>query len=340
MLKAGAKRSAGAFWRPGEPAVIAASLVSDGETIFEIGETVTCPLSKTELQRLATSGPEATETFETALAEALSRLPSEIVGIGGAEMMGRGGPNPDFNGAVLAEVLDRPIATDFADADLRLGGAGAPLGASLAHALARMDPAKGPLLLLDIDSATTRAIYADPALKADKDGALLAFEAGPGLPSFTDTGAGGSADETALDLLLADPHFLRLAPKSAQPDAFAAYLDHLATLAPEDAEATALAAIALSLVTGLDLLPKAPRRALVFGPARHEPRLISALTEALECPVPPAEEAGIPGCALHALACAHLAVRAMRGLPTSFPGTTGVRTAVGGASLSRPGQTA
>ena len=143
-----------------------------------------------------------------------------------------------------------------------------------------------------------------------------------------------------LDLLLADPHFLRLAPKSAQPDAFAAYLDHLATLAPEDAEATALAAIALSLVTGLDLLPKAPRRALVFGPARHEPRLISALTEALECPVPPAEEAGIPGCALHALACAHLAVRAMRGLPTSFPGTTGVRTAVGGASLSRPGQTA
>jgi anhydro-N-acetylmuramic acid kinase len=338
MLKAGAIRSAGAFWRPGAPAITAASLLSDGETILEIGETVTRPLTKAELKRLGASGPEASETFETALAEALSQLPSEIAGIGGAELMGQGGAIPDFNGAVLAEVLARPIASDFAAADLRLGGAGGPLGASLAHALARMTPEKGPLLLLEIDSAATRATYADPALKADKDGALLAFEAGPGLPSFTDTGTGGSADETALDLLHADPHFLRLAPKSAKPEAFAAYLDHLATLAPENAEATALAATALSLVTGLELLPKAPRRALVFGPTRHEPRLLAALTEALDCAAQPAEEAGPPGDALHALAAAHLAVRTARGLPTSFPGTTGVKTAVGGASLSRPGQ--
>jgi anhydro-N-acetylmuramic acid kinase len=340
MLKAGAILSAGAFWWPGAPAITAASLLTDGETILEIGETVTRPLSQAESKRLAASGPEAAETFETVLAEALSRLPSEIAGIAGAEMMEQGGAIPDFNGAVLAEVLARPIASDFAAADLRLGGAGGPLGASLAQALARMAPEKGPLLLLEIDSAATCATYADPALKADKDGALLAFEAGPGLPSFTDTGTGGSADETALDLLLADPHFLRLAPKFAKPEAFAAYLDHLATLTPENAEATALAAIALSLVTGLDLLPKAPRRALVFGPACHEPRLLAALTEGLDCPVQTAEAAGLPGDALHALAAAHLAVRSARGLPTSFPGTTGVRTAVGGASISRPGEIA
>ena len=72
MLKAGAIRSAGAFWRPGEPAVIAASLVTDGETILEIGETATRPLSKAEQKRLASSGPEAAETLETVLAEALS----------------------------------------------------------------------------------------------------------------------------------------------------------------------------------------------------------------------------------------------------------------------------
>ena len=109
--------------------------------------------------------------------------------------------------------------------------------------------------ILETDSAATRATYADPALKVDKDSALLAFKAGPGLPSLTDTGTGGSADEAALDLLLADPHFLSLAPKSAKPEAFAAYFDHLETLALENAEATALAATALSLVTGLVLLP-------------------------------------------------------------------------------------
>ena len=338
MLKAGAILSAGAFWWPGAPAITAASLLTDGETILEIGETVTRPLSQAESKRLAASGPEAAETFETVLVEALSRLPSEIAGIAGAEMMGQGGAIPDFNGAVLAEVLARPIASDFAAADLRLGGAGGPLGASLAQALARMAPEKGPLLFLEIDSAATRATYADPALKVDKDSALLAFKAGPGLPSLTDTGTGGSADEAALYLLLADPHFLSLAPKSAKPEAFAAYFDHLETLAPENAEATALAATALSLVTGLVLLPKAPHRALVFGPGRHDPRLLAALTEALDCAAQPAEEAGLPGDALNALAAAHLAVRATRGLPTSFPGTTGVKTAVGGASLSRPGQ--
>ena len=338
MLKAGAILSAGAFWWPGAPAITAASLLTDGETILEIGETVTRPLSQAESKRLAASGPEAAETFETVLAEALSRLPSEIAGIAGAEMMGQGGAIPDFNGAVLAEVLARPIASDFAAADLRLGGAGGPLGASLAQALARMAPEKGPLLFLEIDSAATRATYADPALKVDKDSALLAFKAGPGLPSLTDTGTGGSADEAALDLLLADPLFLSLAPKSAKPEAFAAYFDHLETLAPENAEATALAATALSLVTGLVLLPKAPHRALVFGPGRHDPRLLAALTEALDCAAQPAEEAGLPGDALNALAAADLAVRATRGLPTSVPGPTGVNTAVGGASLSRPGQ--
>ena len=93
--------------------------------------------------------------------------------------MRQGGAIPDFNGAVLAEVLAPPLASDFAAADLRLGGAGGPMGASLAHALARMAPEKGPLLLLEIDSAPTRATYANPSLKADKDGALLAFEAPP-----------------------------------------------------------------------------------------------------------------------------------------------------------------
>jgi anhydro-N-acetylmuramic acid kinase len=326
MLKAGAKRAAGAYVAADGVAVVAARLVSDGETIFEIGEVA--------IQPIAGVGPEA---LEAAIAEALSPLAPEIAGIGGPEMAAPWAGTLEFSGPLLAEVLGCPVAGEFAAADLRLGGSGGPMSASLAHALARMAPEAGPLLLLEIDSASTRATYADPSLKAANDGALLAFEAGPGLPDFGMTPKGGSADDKALDLLLADPHFLRLAPKVLGPKAFSAYLDHLRSLPPEDAEATSLAAIALSLVTGLDLLPKAPRRALVLGPARHEPRLLAALREGLGCDVETAEDAGFPGAALHAFAAAHLAIRAASGLPTSFPGTTGVRTAVGGASLSRPG---
>ncbi len=326
MLKAGAKRAAGAYVAADGVAVVAAHFVTDGETIFEIGEVA--------VQPIAGAGSEA---LETALAEALSPLAPEIAGIGGPEMAAPWAGSLEFSGPVLAEVLGCTVASDFAAADLRLGGSGGPMGASLAHAIARMEPGGGPLLLLEIDSTATRAIYADPSIKAEREGALLAFVAGPGLPVFGETPEGGGADDAALDLLLSDPYFLRLAPKSIGPGAFSAYFDHLQSLPPQDAEATSLAAIALSLVTGLDLLPKAPRRAIVFGPARHAPRLIAALTEGLECQVITAEEEGLPGDAFYPLAAAHMAVRAARGLPTSFPGTSGVKTAVGGASLSRPG---
>jgi anhydro-N-acetylmuramic acid kinase len=48
------------------------------------------------------------------------------------------------------------------------------------------------------------------------------------------------------------------------------------------------------------------------------------------------EAVGLDGDMLEAQAFAHLAVRVARGLPTSCPGTTGVRAAVSGGTLSRP----
>ena len=53
--------------------------------------------------------------------------------------------------------------------------------------------------------------------------------------------------------------------------------------------------------------------------------------------VVPVEEAGFNGDMLEAEAFAFLAVRVMRGLPTSAPGTTRVPAPVGGGQISRPG---
>jgi anhydro-N-acetylmuramic acid kinase len=44
----------------------------------------------------------------------------------------------------------------------------------------------------------------------------------------------------------------------------------------------------------------------------------------LACPVRPVDELGWDGDALEAQAFAFMAVRSLRGLPLSFPGTTGV----------------
>jgi anhydro-N-acetylmuramic acid kinase len=68
--------------------------------------------------------------------------------------------------------------------------------------------------------------------------------------------------------------------------------------------------------------------------------MMAMIAAGCDCPVLPVEEAGLDGDMLEAQAFAYLAVRVARGLPTSAPGTTGVRAAVGGGTLSRPGELA
>ena len=50
----------------------------------------------------------------------------------------------------------------------------------------------------------------------------------------------------------------------------------------------------------------------------------------------PVEAVGLDGDMLEAQAFAYLAVRVLRGLATSAPGTTGVRLPVSGGRISRP----
>jgi anhydro-N-acetylmuramic acid kinase len=51
---------------------------------------------------------------------------------------------------------------------------------------------------------------------------------------------------------------------------------------------------------------------------------MQGLRAALSCPVRSVDEVGWNGDALEAQAFAFMAVRSLRGLPLSFPGTTGV----------------
>ena len=72
------------------------------------------------------------------------------------------------------------------------------------------------------------------------------------------------------------------------------------------------------------LFPGRPRHFLVTGGGRRNPALMMALRRALVGAIAPVESVGWDGDALEAQAFGFLAVRSLRGLPLTLPGTTGV----------------
>jgi anhydro-N-acetylmuramic acid kinase len=93
---------------------------------------------------------------------------------------------------------------------------------------------------------------------------------------------------------------------------------------------------AAAVLQAMEHCPSAPARMLVTGGGRHNPVMMEMMRAALDCPVEPIEAVGLDGDMLEAQAFAHLAVRVRRGLPTSCPGTTGVRAGVSGGTFSQP----
>ena len=102
-----------------------------------------------------------------------------------------------------------------------------------------------------------------------------------------------------------------------------------------DGAATLTAFSAGAVGRALDLLPERPTKLIVCGGGRRNPALMAALRRRAGVEAVPAEEVGWRGDAIEAECFAFLAVRALRGLPISFPATTGVPAPMTGGRLSR-----
>ncbi|MEM9637373.1 MAG: anhydro-N-acetylmuramic acid kinase, partial [Pseudomonadota bacterium] len=142
-----------------------------------------------------------------------------------------------------------------------------------------------------------------------------------------------------LELFLAEPYFARIPPKSLDRNDFSEMVALVGELNDADAAATLTAMCAAGVAEGIQHCPQLPTRVLVTGGGRHNPVLMQMLSVSLDCPVAPVEDVGLDGDMLEAQAFAYLAVRVARGLPTTCPGTTGVRAAIGGGTVSWPQQT-
>jgi anhydro-N-acetylmuramic acid kinase len=104
-------------------------------------------------------------------------------------------------------------------------------------------------------------------------------------------------------------------------------------LSVEDGAATLTAFSARAVARGVAHLPEYPARMIVCGGGRHNPALMRALSESVACEVRSAEAVGWRGDSIEAEAFAFLAARTARGLPISWPSTTGVPAPMGGGTL-------
>ena len=364
MLKAGPVWALGAMSGTSLDGVDAAMVLTDGHRILEFGHTAYREYSAAQ-RDLIRSGlglwqgdvrvEAIAEGVESAHASILSLFEgAEVVGFHGQTLAhdpGGRGTHQAGSGAVLAQVLALPVVWDFRSADVQMGGQGAPLVPFFHFACAKFVGADAPLAFLNL-GGVGNLTWVDPRHNAaEAAGACLAFDTGPANAPINDLmmqrlgldrdeggalAATGVPDEGIVARFLSHPYFFKMPPKSLDRNDFASLLEAVAGLPDADAAATLTAAAAAAVAKGAEHFPTPVLRLLVTGGGRHNAVLMAMLGELMGCEVAPVEAVGLDGDMLEAQAFAYLAVRVAMGLPTSCPGTTGVRAAVGGGQISRP----
>ena len=244
--------------------------------------------------------------------------------------------------AWLAAKTGVPVAHDFRTADVAAGGEGAPLAPIYHLARAVASGLSAPLAVLNIGGVANVTFWSG----GDE---IAAFDTGPGngmidlmvqargAGRFDDKGkyaSVGRVNEGVLAALLAHPYFSAPPPKSL--DRFDFSLEPLEPLTLEDAAATLVAFMAEAVRLGFAMMGQSPTEVIVCGGGRHNPEIMKALSARLPMPVKTAEDHGWRGDSIEAEAFAYLAARTARGLPISFPKTTGVPAPMTGGTIVRP----
>lgn len=250
----------------------------------------------------------------------------------------RGATLQVLNADALQAALGIPLAYDFRSLDVAAGGEGAPLAPIYHKALlARSGYANAAALNLGGVANVTIC---------EADGTLTAFDTGPangpidewveghGRGTYDVDGAlagAGHVHEGLLAQLLDHPYFEEAPPKSLDRYDFDANLVRGLSLA--DGAATLAALCAGGVARGFEHAGTLPEKLIVCGGGRHNAALMGMLETHVPCAVLSAEMAGWRGDSIEAEAFAYLAVRTLRGLPISFPQTTGVPEAMPGGRL-------
>jgi anhydro-N-acetylmuramic acid kinase len=336
-----------------------AFIKTDGENIVERGASMTFAYNDEQRRQLmealgdariieqrderpgnlASIEQELTDWHIYAVQHFLSENPAEVdvIGFHGQTVIHR--PEKKLTvqlglGEVLAQKLGIPVVYDMRASDVAVGGQGAPLVPVYHRALAAGIPDR-PVVFVNIGGVSNITAI-------DSQGEMLAFDTGPGNALLDDwagkhTGlardvdgalaAQGMADKVAVEKFLAVPFFRAAPPKSLDRNSFAGI--SIEGLSAADGAATLVEVTTRAIARATDWLKEPPKTWVICGGGRHNPTIMASLEQKLPN-VKPAEDFGFDGDAMEAEAWAYLAVRSLKGLPLTFPGTTKVSAAMTG----------
>lgn len=253
------------------------------------------------------------------------------------------------DGRMLAEMTGVPVVYDMRANDMVHGGQGAPLVPAYHQALAARVPAelsKGkPVVFVNIGGISNITIIS-------KNGDPIAFDTGPGntlIDQWVSDKAGiaydaggsiaseGQVIANVVSRYLAKPFFDLKPPKSLDRNDFT--LADLGDLELADGARTLVRVTADAILKASAYAPEKPSLWIICGGGRKNATIMADLAEGAtntKAKVVVAEDLGFDGDSMEAEAWAYLAVRALDGLPLTWPTTTGCDAPVSGGVLVRP----
>jgi anhydro-N-acetylmuramic acid kinase len=352
----------------------AAMLRTDGEDRLEFGPTAFLPYSAAVRRRiedgletakaivrrderpgdLGALEKELSERHVEAVRALVEQVPEswravDVIGFHGQTVLHR--PQVGLtvqigDGSLLAKQTGFDVVHDMRANDMTEGGQGAPLVPAYHAALAWSLPAEyarlKPVVFVNIGGISNITYVGE--------GDPIAFDSGPGnalidqwvareggVPFDADGAIAreGGIVRAIVERYLDSPFFAKAGPKSLDRGEFT--LNEVAGLELADGARTLAAVSAQAILRAVEHLPVAPKLWIVGGGGRKNPHILHDLRDGAAragAEVVLAEDAGLRGDFIEAEAWAYLAVRSLKGLPLTFPTTTGCRRAVSGGVLA------
>jgi anhydro-N-acetylmuramic acid kinase len=263
----------------------------------------------------------------------------DVIGFHGQTVLHRPGERLTVqlgNGAALAQAIGIPVVYDMRAVDVAAGGQGAPLVPIYHAALAP----NRPCAFVNIGGVANVTFIGSA-------GEVLAFDTGPGNALINDwmmkhkgqthdeggqLALSGSVGRLQVQAALSHPFFSQKPPKSLDRNSMALVLKDFG---PADGAATLAAFTAHSIAASEKWFPEKPRQWIICGGGRHNAAIMQGLASLLPNVVS-ADALGLNGDSMEAEAWAYLAVRSLKGLPLTFPGTTGVGQPLTGGVPAKP----